>query len=38
VVVDAQAERKTGIPLSGIILFVIMLAGAAGAAAFLLSK
>jgi hypothetical protein len=31
-VVDAHAERKTGIPLVGIIVFVFMLA--AGAATF----
>ena len=35
---DAQAERKTGIPLSGIIIFAIMLLAGAGAALFLFAE
>jgi hypothetical protein len=36
--VDAHAERKTGIPLSGIIVFLIMLLAGAGAALFILAE
>jgi hypothetical protein len=36
--VDAHAERKTGIPLSGIIVFLIMLVAAAGTALFILAE
>jgi len=36
--VDAHAERKTGIPLAGIIVFLIMLAAAAGVGLFVLAE
>jgi hypothetical protein len=36
--VDAHAERKTGIPLSGIIVFLIMLLAGAGTALFLFAE